>query len=410
MQVEVPSYDVIIVGGGLAGNCLALALSGSGLQVAIIEANTRELLLSSAMGDRALALAAGTIATLEALGIWQGIQAKATAITDIHVSDRGHFGKVRLSARKQNVAALGYVITARDIEAHVAELVDKAPITQMCPARLVGLMSDDNAVNVSIKHKDDSLCLSAKLLVGADGGNSSVRKLLDIAQQVTEYGQTALVTTVKTSLPHRNIAYERFTESGPLAFLPVGKNQCSVVWTRSNEDADSLISGSEGDFLEALQQCFGYRLGQLSLIAQRRAFPVSLVRADRMQSGRAVIIGNAVHQLHPVAGQGFNLGLRDVVQLADMILKQHGQGEDIGSATFLNEYVVAREQDHRQTITFTDTLVKLFSNDWLALAAARNIGLAVLDHVPAAKALLSRHAMGLAQRLPRLGNRPEYDN
>ena len=410
MQVEVPSYDVIIVGGGLAGNCLALALSGSGLQVAIIEANTRELLLSSAMGDRALALAAGTITTLETLGIWQGIQAKATAITDIHVSDRGHFGKVRLSARKQNVAALGYVITARDIEAHVVELVDKAPITQMCPARLVGLMSDDNAVNVSIKNKDDSLCLSAKLLVGADGGNSSVRKLLDIAQQVTEYGQTALVTTVKTSLPHRNIAFERFTKSGPLAFLPIGKNQCSVVWTRSNEDAGSLMSGSEGDFLEALQQCFGYRLGQLSLIAPRRAFPVSLVRADRMQSGRAVIIGNAVHQLHPVAGQGFNLGLRDVVQLADMILKQHAQGEDIGSATFLNEYVIAREQDHRQTIAFTDTLVKLFSNDWLALAAARNIGLAVLDDVPAAKALLSRHAMGLAQRLPRLGNRPEYDN
>ena len=407
MQVEEPTYDVIIVGGGLAGNCLGLALSGSRLQVAIIEANTREQLLSSAMGDRALALAAGTIATLETLGIWQGIQAKATAITDIHVSDRGHFGKVRLSARKQNVTALGYVITARDIEAHVAELVDKAPITQMSPARLVGLMSDDNVVNVSIKHKEDSLCFSGKLLVGADGGNSSVRKLLDITQQVTEYGQTALVTTVKTTLPHRNTAYERFTDSGPLAFLPVGKNQCSVVWTRSNEDADSLMSGSEEDFLEALQLSFGYRLGQLSLIAPRRAFPVSLVRADRMQSGRAVIIGNAVHQLHPVAGQGFNLGLRDVVQLADMILKQHGQGEDIGSATFLNQYVNAREQDHRQTIAFTDTLVKLFSNDWLALAAARNIGLAVLDHVPAAKALLSRHAMGLAQRLPRLGPRPE---
>lgn len=358
------------------------------------------------MGDRALALAAGTIATLEELGIWQGIQGQATAITDIHVSDRGHFGKVRLSARKQNVAALGYVITARDIESHVAKLVDKTTITQICPARLVGLMSDDNAVNASIKHKDDSLCLSAKLLVGADGGNSSVRKLLDIPQQVTEYGQTALVTTVKTSLPHRNIAYERFTESGPLALLPVGKNLCSVVWTRSTEDADSLMSGNENDYLDALQQCFGYRLGQLSLAAPRRAFPVSLVRAERMQSGRAVIIGNAVHQLHPVAGQGFNLGLRDVVQLADGLLKQHGLGEDIGSATFLNAYVTAREHDHRNTIVFTDSLVKLFSNGWPALAAARNIGLAVLDHVPAAKALLARHAMGLAQRLSHLDNPP----
>jgi 2-octaprenyl-6-methoxyphenol hydroxylase len=405
MQESVQSFDVIVVGGGLAGNCLALALNGSGLRVAIIEANTKEHMLNSAMGDRALALAAGTIATLEGLGIWQDIHQKATAITDIHVSDRGHFGKVRLSARKQNVDALGYVITARDIESHVAELVDKAEITQFCPARLVGLMSDETEVNASIKFKDDSLCLTAKLLVGADGGNSSVRRLLDITQQVTEYGQTALVTTVKTSLPHRNTAYERFTESGPLALLPVGKNRCSVVWTRSTEDADSLMSGSEGDFLEALQHCFGYRLGQLTLAEPRRAFPVSLIRADRMHSGRAVIIGNAVHQLHPVAGQGFNLGLRDVVQLADMLLKQHEQGEDIGSATFLNEYVSAREQDHRNTIFFTDTLVKLFSNDWLAVAAARNIGLAALDHLPAAKALLSKHAMGLAQRLPGLGNR-----
>jgi 2-octaprenyl-6-methoxyphenol hydroxylase len=407
MQSEEEPYDVIIVGGGLAGNCLALALNGSDLSVAIIEANTKEQLLYSAMGDRALALAAGTITTLESLGIWQGIQAKATAITDIHVSDRGHFGKVRLSARKQDVAALGYVITARDIETHVAELVDKTGIPQLCPARLVGLMSDEKEVNASIKHKEESLCLSARLLVGADGGNSSVRKLLDITQQVTEYGQTALVTTVKTSLPHRNIAYERFTESGPLALLPVGKNLCSVVWTRSAEDADALMTGSENDFLEALQQCFGYRLGQLILTTPRRAFPISLIRADRMQSGRTVILGNAVHQLHPVAGQGFNLGLRDVVQLADMLHKQQEQGEDIGSAKFLNGYVAAREKDHRQTIAFTDTLVRLFSNDSLALAAARNIGLAVLDHVPAAKTLLSRHAMGLAQRLPRLGNRPQ---
>ncbi|MEQ1545305.1 2-octaprenyl-6-methoxyphenyl hydroxylase [Methyloglobulus sp.] len=410
MQETVRSFDVVIVGGGLAGNCLALALNGSGLRVAIIEANTKEHMLHSAMGDRALALAAGTITTLEALGIWQGIQAKATAITDIHVSDRGHFGKVRLSARKLKVTALGYVITARDIETHVAELVDQTGITQLCPARLVGLMSGEKEVNASIKYQEESLCLSAKLLVGADGGNSSVRKLLDISQQVTEYGQTALVTKVKTSLPHRNIAYERFTGSGPLALLPIGKNRCSVVWTRSTEEAGSLMSGSENDFMEALQHCFGYRLGQLTLAAPRRAFPVSLIRADRMHSGRAVIIGNAVHQLHPVAGQGFNLGLRDVEQLADMVLKQHEQGEDIGSATFLNDYVTAREQDHRRTITFTDTLVKLFSNDWLALAAARNFGLAALDHLPAAKAFLSRHAMGLAQRLPGLGNRLKPDH
>jgi 2-octaprenyl-6-methoxyphenol hydroxylase len=397
MQVDGESFDIIIVGGGLAGNCLALALRETGLKIAIIESNTRREQLSSPMADRALALAAGTITTLGKLGIWEHVQAKATAIKDIHVSDRGHFGKVRLSAQKQGVEALGYVITARDIESQVSDMVDHAKITKHCPVRLVGLMSSDNEVNVSMKYKEESLCITGKLLVGADGGNSSVRKLLDITQQVTEYGQTALVTTVKTTLPHHNTAYERFTESGPLAVLPSGKNHCSIVWTRSKEDADALISGSESDFIETLQQCFGYRLGKFSLAEPRRAFPVSLIRADSMCSGRAVIIGNAVHQLHPVAGQGFNLGLRDVDQLADMLLKQHEIGEDLGSATFLNNYVVAREKDHRLTIGFTDSLVRLFSNDWLALAAARNLGLSVLDHLPAAKTLLSRHAMGFAQ-------------
>ena len=405
MQLDGQHFDIIIVGGGLAGNCLGLALANSGLQIAIVESSARSEQLHSAIGDRALALAAGTVRTLESLGIWQGIREKATAITDIHVSDRGHFGKARLSARKENVDALGYVIIARDIESHVAQLVDNTEITQLCQTRLVGLASDTLAVNVSLKHRDESLCLSAKLLVGADGGNSSVRNLLDIPQEITEYGQTALVTTVKTALPNKNVAYERFTESGPLALLPVGKNQCAVVWTRNDEDAASLIAGNEQDFIDQLQDCFGYRLGKLTLTAPRRAFPVSLIRAGQMHAGRAVIIGNAVHQLHPVAGQGFNLGLRDVVQLADMILKQHAQGNDIGAAQFLDRYVEARRQDHGRTIGFTDTLVRLFSNNNLALAAGRNIGLAVLDHIPAAKGILSRYAMGLAQHLPQVDNR-----
>ncbi|MBM4207911.1 MAG: 2-octaprenyl-6-methoxyphenyl hydroxylase [Gammaproteobacteria bacterium] len=399
MQLDGQHFDIIIIGGGLAGNCLALSLIDSGLKIAIVENQTREQLINSALGDRALALAAGTVETLKNLGIWQGIQDKATAITGIHVSDCGHFGKVRLSARAQQVDALGYVITARDIEGHVAGLVDTTAVTQICPARLVGLVSDDNAVYASIKHRDESINLSAQLLVGADGGNSSVRKLLDISQITTDYGQTALVTTVKTAYPNRNIAYERFTDSGPLAMLPTGKHECSVVWTRNNDDAEVLLSSNTDEFEEALQNCFGYRLGKLRVSAPIRGFPVSLVRAERMHSGRTVIIGNAVHQLHPVAGQGFNLGLRDVVQLSDLLIKQQGVGNDIGSATFLQEYVDAREQDHHHTIAFTDTLVKIFSNNHLALAAARNIGLTVLDHLPFAKSLLSRHAMGLAQRL-----------
>lgn len=395
-------YDVLIVGGGLAGNCLALALKDTGLKIAIVEANTREQQYNSPAGDRALALAAGTVKMLEALGIWQGITL-ATAIENIHISDQGHFGKTRLSAQHEQVAALGYVITARDIETHVAALVTKANIDLICPARLVGLMAGPQTINVNLKRGDELLSIQAKLLVGADGGNSSVRKLLDIEQQVTDYGQTALVTTVKSFLPHKNTAYERFTRSGPLALLPVDTGQCAVVWTRSNEDATALMAGSEADFLAELQQCFGFKLGQLRLVAPRRAFPLSLIRADSMIADRCVMIGNAVHQLHPVAGQGFNLGLRDVVQLAEMIINH--QPQDIGAADFLADYAKSRQKDHDRTIAFTNTVVRIFSNDWLILAAARNLGLTLLDHMPAAKALLSRYAMGLADRLPRLGSR-----
>ena len=389
-------YDILIVGGGLAGNCLALALKNTGLRIAIIEANTREQLYNSPAGDRALALASGTVMMLNQLESWQDISHAATAIRHIHISDQGHFGKTRLSAQKEHVEALGYVITARAIETHIANLVLETGITLIAPARVVGLMSGDKEICVSLKQGNESLNVSAKLLVGADGGSSSVRQLLDIPQHVTKYGQTALVTTVKSTVPNKNTAFERFTSSGPLALLPVAKNQCAVVWTRSNQDAEELISGSESDFLANLQQCFGFKLGELSLSAPRRAFPLSLIRAETMVSGRAVIIGNAAHQLHPVAGQGFNLGLRDVVQLAEMLVEQCKQNKDIGATDFLKDYAVSRKKDHDRTISFTDAVVKIFSNEWLSLAVARNIGLTVLDHIPAAKTLLTRHAMGLA--------------
>ena len=398
-------YDALIVGGGLAGNCLALALKGSGLDIAVVEAQSREQLQNSWAGDRALALAAGTVTMLDALGAWQGVAEKAAPIEDIHVSDRGHFGKTRLSAKKEGVKALGYVIKARDIENHVAELVERTGVVKLSPARLAGLASTDSDVGASLKYRDESITLTAKLLIGADGGNSSVRKLLEIGQQTTEYGQTALVATVNCSLPHRNTAFERFTVSGPLALLPIEGNQCAVVWTNTHRDAESLMSVSDEEFIERLQDCFGYRLGELSLASPRRAFPLTLVQAETMVKGRAVIIGNAVHQLHPVAGQGFNLGLRDVVQLAEMLAEQARNRRDIGDSMFLRGYAQSRRKDLKKVINFTDNVVRIFSNDWIAMAAARNLGLALLDTLPGGKSLLARHAMGLAGRLPRVGSR-----
>ncbi|SJM95136.1 2-polyprenyl-6-methoxyphenol 4-hydroxylase (fragment) [Crenothrix polyspora] len=255
-------------------------------------------------------------------------------------------------------------------------------------------------MNVSLKRNAESLNTSSKLLVGADGGNSSVRKLLDIDQHITAYGQTALISTVKSSLPNRNTAYERFTSSGPLALLPIGDYHSAVVWTQSPENAEALMCGSEADFLAELQLCFGFKLGELSLVTPRYSFPLSLIRAKSMIADRAVIIGNAVHQLHPVAGQGFNLGIRDVIELADRLSAQHAQHKDIGAGDFLHAYATARQRDHDRTIAFTDNLIRIFSNDWLAIAAARNVSLTLLDHLPFAKSLLTRHAMGFAQTLP----------
>jgi 2-octaprenyl-6-methoxyphenol hydroxylase len=398
-------YDLLIVCGGLAGNCLALALKDCGLHLAIVEANTQEQLRSSPAGDRALALAAGTVAVLEQLEVWQGVKQQASAIKQIHISDRGHFGKTRLSASREKVDALGYVITARAIETHVANQVQQARIDVICPARVTGLISGPDAVHANLKQGDDSFNVSAKLLVGADGGQSSIRKLLDIGQHLSDYDQTALVTTVKSQLPNNHTAYERFTISGPLALLPVGSHHSAVVWTRSTDDAQALMAGNDADFLAELQDCFGYRLGELAMTEPKRAFPLTLIRAEKMLSGRAVIIGNAAHQLHPVAGQGFNLGLRDVVQLAEMLITQHESGGDIGDTGFLNRYAQARQQDHDKTIFFTDQVVRIFSNDWFAMAAARNFGLLLLDHIPAAKAFLARHAMGLAEHLPKPAKR-----
>jgi 2-octaprenyl-6-methoxyphenol hydroxylase len=398
-------YDLLIAGGGLAGNCLALALQDTGMRIAIVEAQSRAQRQSGALGDRALALAKGTVRLLEALNVWQGVAHLATPIERIHVSDRGHFGKTRLSAQQEHVDALGYVIIARDLEEHVANLVEQTAFEQFCPARIVGLMSGARQISVKLQQNGNTRDVTARLIVGADGGQSSVRRLSHIGQKTTDYAQTALVTTVATELPHNRTAFERFTASGPLALLPLGESRCALVWSRRPDEAERLLSLSDTDFIEQLQRCFGYKLGALQLAAPRHAFPLVLVQAERMVFGRAVLIGNAAHQLHPVAGQGFNLGLRDVAQLAEILQCRYAQSQDIGAGDFLAEYAATRQRDHNRVIGFTDSLVQLFSNAHWPVAAARNAGLTLLDQIPAAKGVLARYAMGLAGRLPRVGLR-----
>ncbi len=390
-------FDIVIVGSGLVGGCLALALQDSGLKIAIIDEQTWEQRKQSASGHRALALSLGSTMFLEGLGIWSLAQDYAVAIKDIHVSNQGHFGKTRISSSKEGVAALGFVITARDLEKHVAHSLTESSVTEFEACSLKGLMSSSEQISISVAEKNrDTHNFSARLLVGADGGQSTVRKLLEIDQYQQRYEQTAIVTKVKPELSPHHVAYERFTNSGPLAFLPTLNECCSVVWTCTTEEAEELLNASEEKFLAELQRCFGYRLGYISMVAPVKSFPLSLIKAQQITKGRAVIIGNAVHQLHPVAGQGLNLGLRDVADLVQLLIAQAASGNDIGAGNLLSDYAEKRYRDHQQVIKFTDGLVKLFSNSnpWLALS--RNTGMVLLDHLKPAKGILVKRAMGVS--------------
>jgi 2-octaprenyl-6-methoxyphenol hydroxylase len=392
-------YDLLIVGGGLVGGSLALALEGAPLRIGVVEAVAEPERRASSAGDRALALSRGTAQILDALGVWQAVVPQAMPIRQIHVSDRGHFGKTRLRAADQGVDALGHVAVARVLEDAIEQGLGRLAVERICPARVIGLKAGRDGVCVTLKRGGECLSLNVRLVVAADGGNSTVRGLLGIEQDVRDYGQTAIVTEAQTSKSADGTAFERFTAAGPLAFLPLARRKSSVVWTMRHEDAAELLAQPEAEFTQRLQEAFGYWLGSVRLAGPRQGFPLKLIRAERMVDDRVVLIGNAMHQLHPVAGQGFNLGLRDAALLAERLRAQLAFGADIGEAGFLGQYAAARSRDLGQVIRFTDSLVRIFSNDFPPFALARNLGLLALDRLPPVKRLLARHAMGYGVRL-----------
>lgn len=397
--------DIIIVGGGLVGGCLALALAGTSLRVCMLEAQSDEERLAAPAGRRALALAWGTATTLNQLAVWTAIAPHASPIRHIHVSDRGHFGKTRLHADQEGVEALGYVVAARHVEHAVSEallrLEAEGRLQWMRPARVMGCSADARAAHLSVMAESESHTLSASLVVAADGGNSTVRKLLGISQKIRDYGQSALVFEISTQRDHEQTAYERFTATGPLACLPLGRKRCSIVWTLDPEVAEHLQGLKDDAFRDRFQRAFGFWLGRVELASSRHLFPLTLVQAESMVAERTLLIGNAMHQLHPVAGQGFNLGLRDAAQLAEHLAVRQSFGEDPGAEDFIRLYARARADDMGQVIGFTDTLVRLFSTSAVPVALLRNIGLFALDILPPAKRLLARHAMGISRRQPR---------
>ena len=396
-------YDLVIVGGGMVGASLAIALGGGSLRIALLEAVPFRAAAQPSYDDRAIALAYGTHRIFAGMGLWNALRGEATPIHSIHISDRGHFGFTRLDCRDEGVEALGYVAVSRAMGAVLAERLQQLPnVEVLCPATVTNVVIGSDHAEVVIDGDAEPRRLTANLVVAADGATSQVRDWLGIDALRWEYGQTAVITNITPQRPHHNRAFERFTASGPLALLPMGDNRCSVVWTVRSAHADEVMNLDDDAFLSALQERFGTRLGDFLRVGARRAYPLMLVRAEEHVRPRLALIGNAAHTLHPVAGQGFNLGLRDVAVLAEVLSDAAAAGRDIGGLEVLQSYAQWRRRDHFKMIAFTDGLARVFANPLAPLRALRNAGLLAVDVMPPLKHVLTRHTMGLAGKLPRL--------
>ncbi|NNL06567.1 MAG: 2-octaprenyl-6-methoxyphenyl hydroxylase [Gammaproteobacteria bacterium] len=402
MNETVADCDVLIIGGGLVGASLACALENSRLSVRIVEAFPLKSDLQPSYDDRTVALSWGSRCILEGMQVWDAMAGQVEAIKTIHISDRGHFGATRLRHEEEHVEALGYVAENRVLgEILYRRLQQNSNASIHCPARLLDIEQQQDRVVATINEGDNERVLNARLLVAADGVISQVRDLLHIGSSVQDYGQCAVITNVTPALKHHNIAYERFTDEGPIAFLPMTQNRCSVVWTVPTSRADELMRLDDQRFLQQLQQRFGFRLGRLLKTGRRQAYPLKLIESTQVVRNRVVIVGNAAHSIHPVAGQGFNLALRDIAILTELITT----AEDAGDSTLLQTYTEQREDDARRVYRFTDSLVKIFSNNSSPLGHLRAAGLVAVGLVPPLRHHLARKSMGLSGRAAELGRR-----
>ena len=398
------NYDIVIIGGGLVGASMAAALSSLELKIALIDAfqfNTQETL--PAYDDRSIALSYGSSLIYQGIGIWEAIKDSTAPIQHIHVSDKGHLGATRLHAEKEQVPALGYVIESRILGRALYQHLQASSVDLIAPAKLVQFSQYETHNTVEIDFDGKQQELQCQLLIASDGAQSSVRKQLAIPCQQSDYQQTAIIANVSTDQPHHNWAYERFTDNGPLALLPLptqnNQQRLSLVWTHKTENVAATIKLDDEAFLNKLQHRFGYRLGRFIKVGKRSAYPLSLIKSEQDIAQRTVLIGNASHQLHPVAGQGLNLGLRDVAVLADLLANNTG---DCGDAALLKTYQQQRLPDYNRVITYTNSLVHIFSNDFSPLAHLRAAGLLLVDRIPKLRQVLAQQSMGLKYRQSRL--------
>ncbi|MDE2071077.1 MAG: 2-octaprenyl-6-methoxyphenyl hydroxylase [Gammaproteobacteria bacterium] len=394
--VPVFDFDVLIAGGGLVGASLAAALAPLPLKVGVVEAVPFGAPGQPSYDERVTALSLGSQRVLAHIGVWPALAAEAAPIREVHVSERGRFAKTRLNAQELGVEALGYVVPNRAIGAALGGCLSRqANLQMLAPARVTSVTLQRDCVVATVAG-GAGRPVTSKLLVAADGAQSEIRTQLGIAARIWDYGQSALVCNLSVGRPRAGGAWERFTDQGTLALLPMGAERYAFIWTAERAHIEKLLTLPEAEFLQAAAALFNGRVGGLSRLGKRQSYPLKLVRAAAQTRGRALVLGNAAHSLSPIAAQGFNLSLRDVAVLADMLGGAVEQGEDIGAASLLAAYVKSRRRDQTGTAVFTDMLTRTFSNPLRSVALARNAGLIGLELLPFLRRQFLRRSAGLA--------------
>lgn len=383
----------------MVGASLACALRQTSARVAVIEAVSPRQKEQPSYDERGLALSLASQRIFTALGIWPLIAENANPIRHIHVSDQGHFGFVRFHASDMGLDALGHLVIAQELGQALMSGLDEADnIDLFCPARVKEVRQDQEAVSVILDGEEKKL--TGRLLVVADGTHSSIRELLGIGVRIRDYEQTAIVANVNPERHHQDTAYERFTAKGPLALLPMKNQRCKLVYTVATEDAEQIMGKSDEAMLALVQKDFGRRLGSLSKIGERKPYPLLLLEVEQQVKHRLVLLGSSAHSIHPNGAQGFNLCLRDVAALAEIIGGAIQIGDDPGDYVLLEEYLAKRLPDQQQVIRYSNGLVDLFYNQDPAKVLGRNLGMLLLDMAPILKRGLMNRYMGIHGRQP----------
>ncbi len=398
-----PDYDVLIAGGGMVGASLAIALASTNARIGLIEAVPQQAASQPSYDDRGLALSLSSQRILAGLGFWEDLISRSHPVRAIHVSDRCHFGCVRLHAATLGIPALGHVVQAHALgEVLLKQLSMKTNIDFICPANVRSVHISPDKTQLEVVGKDGEQILTSHLVIAADGAHSPIRQSLGIEVDQMNYGQTAIVTSVTPERSHKDTAFERFTPDGPLALLPLNKDRCVVVFTVATNQADEYLALDDEVFLFRLQQSFGRRLGVLRQAGPRKSYPLRCILAREQVRERLVVLGNAAHTLHPNGAQGFNLCLRDIAGLAEILIPTLRAGEDPGRRKILNRYLDMRLPDQKAVHRFSHGLATLFYNELPHKVLLRNSAMAMMNLVPPLKRQFMRRATGLYGNQPRL--------